>query len=456
MRRLRATAIAVLLVCLAVLGHGYATGPAHAAIETYETQASLAPAERTPVVEPREDVTVVAGHGQDGGSAALTAFGPDGTVVYRNDTHDGYFDVDPVDAGRATVEYVAERSYDSPHCNAKCTQSLVERVNLTTGEVTRRYSRVVPQDRGANWHDVDRLSDHELLVGDIHRDGLYVVDTETGLKTWEWSAQTDFPLSGGGEYPADWSHLNDVERLPDGRYMTSLRNQDLVAFVDPETGLQSNWTLGADGEYGVLYEQHNPDYIPEARGGPAVVVADSLNDRVIEYQREDGGERTNGSRASSDESDGAWEQSWVWSDEEMLWPRDADRLPNGNTLIADTNNHRVVEVDPDGEIVWEIETYSPYDVERLATGDESAGGPAASAAELTSREREEIGDDPLEVAGITPRKAINSVSFVLPVWMGFGHAAAALVGAVTALAWLVAELRASSVSVSLRWPVRFR
>jgi len=458
MRRLRAAAVAVLLVCLAALAHGYATGPVNAEIASYDRQASLAPDERTPVVPPRGNVTVVAGHGRDGETAALTAFGPDGEVLYRNNTHSGYFDVDPSDAGRTTVEYVAERPYDSPHCNAKCTKSLVERVNLTTGEVTRLHSRVIPQDRGANWHDVDRVGDDELLVGDIHRDGMYVVNTTTGLKTWEWSAQTAFPLSGGGEYPADWSHLNDVERLPDGRYMTSLRNQDQVAFVDPETGLQPNWTLGGDGEYGVLYEQHNPDYIPEERGGPAVVVADSLNDRVIEYQREDGGERTNSSRASSDSSDGAWKQSWIWSDEEMLWPRDADRLPNGNTLIADTNSHRVLEVDPDGEVVWGIEAYSPYDVERLGTGDESAGGPAASAAGLTSREDEEIddADETLEVAGITPRKAINSVSFALPIWMGFGHVAAGLVGALTALAWLVAELRASSLSVTLRWPVRFR
>lgn len=34
-------------------------------------------------------------------------------------------------------------------------------------------------------------------------------------------------------------------------------------------------------------------------------------------------------------------------------PRWASRLSNGNTLIADTGNHRVLEVTPEGEIVWQ-------------------------------------------------------------------------------------------------------
>jgi hypothetical protein len=36
------------------------------------------------------------------------------------------------------------------------------------------------------------------------------------------------------------------------------------------------------------------------------------------------------------------------------WGGDADRLPNGNTLIADTENKRIIEVTPEGEKVWEV------------------------------------------------------------------------------------------------------
>ena len=442
MRRHRVLFALVIVLSASVLGYSYATSATNDAVATYERQSELPADQRVAVVPPRENVTVVAGHGMKGESAALVAFGPGGEILYYNDTFHGYFDVDPVAGERATVEYVAERNYEGSDCDGKCTISVVERVNLTTGEVTRLYSEVIPQDRGANWHDVDRVGEERLLIGDIYRDEAYVVNTTTGLTTWSWSAKDDFPIDEGGPYPTDWTHLNDVERLPDGRYMFSLRNQDQVVFVDPETGLQENWTLGAEDAQSVLYEQHNPDYIPESEGGPAVVVADSLNDRVVEYQR----------------VAGEWRRTWVWADDEMKWPRDADRLPNGHTLVADTNAHRVVEVNEQGEVVWSIDFYAPYDVERLGTGDESAGGPAASKATLQSGAPDGTGrvEETTSVTGFTPRKVFNSVAFVLPVWMSYGDAVVALVAVLTALVWAVVEYRNSSLSVSFRWPIRIR
>ncbi|UPW00518.1 arylsulfotransferase family protein [Halorussus gelatinilyticus] len=440
MRRYRVLFALVVLVCASTLGYSYVSSPASAAVATYERQAELPADERTQVVPATGNVTVVAGHGMKGESAALVAFGPEGRVAYYNDTFHGYFDVDPVKGTETTVEYVAERNYEGDACKGSCTLSVVERLNLTTGEIERIYSRVIPADRGANWHDVDRLGENRLLVGAINTDEMYVVNTTTGMTTWEWSTKQAYPISGGGPYPADWAHLNDVERLPDGRYMTSLRNQDAVAFVDPQTGVQENWTLGSDGAHDVLYEQHNPDYIPESEGGPAVVVADSLNDRIVEYQREDG----------------SWNRTWVWTDAEMKWPRDADRLPNGNTLVADTNAHRVLEVNETGAVVWSAEFYAPYELERLGTGDESAGGPSAAAADLDSRgtESADMDENTTSVAGYTPRKVTNSISFVLPVWMGLSDAAVAVLLALTVLAWAVLEYRHVSFSLSFRWPVR--
>jgi hypothetical protein len=440
-RRYRVVFALVVVLSASTLGYSYVSSSADASVSAYERQADLPADERASVVPPRENVTVVAGHGMKGEAAALAAFGPDGTVRYYNDSLHGYFDVDPVKGTEMTVEYVAERGYDGGDCDGKCTLSVVERVNLTTGEITRLYSEVIPQDRGANWHDVDRVGDERLLVGDIFRDEAYVVNTTTGITEWEWSVKEHYPLGGGGEYPTDWAHLNDVERLDDGRVMVSLRNQDQVTFVDPQTGVQENWTLGAENDYSVLYEQHNPDYIPESQGGPAVVVADSLNDRLVEYQR----------------VNGSWKQSWVWSDAEMKWPRDADRLPNGNTLVADTNAHRVLEVDERGEVVWRADFYAPYDVERLGTGDESAGGPSAVKADLKSRQTSDAAaEETTTVAGFTPRKVVNSIAFILPVWMGLGDAVAAVVLVVTLLAWAVVEYRNSSLSLSFRWPVRLR
>ncbi|MFC7194381.1 arylsulfotransferase family protein [Halosimplex aquaticum] len=246
------------------------------------------------------------------------------------------------------------------------------------------------------------------------------------------------PRSGGGEWPNDWTHLNDVEMLPDGRVMASPRNQDQVVFIDPETGLQENWTLGAENNYSVLYEQHNPDYIPESRGGPAVVVADSHNNRVVEFQRRNG----------------SWEQSWQWSDDDMQWTRDADRLPNGNTLIVDSNGGRVLEVAPNGSVVWNVTLSSAYDAERLGTGDESAGGWSAASQNLTSSgeiERDTDNDDSgklIDLIGLkraflrmAPAKLMSAAVFLVPPWMRVWHVAAIGISLASLFALLVAEFR---------------
>jgi len=38
----------------------------------------------------------------------------------------------------------------------------------------------------------------------------------------------------------------------------------------------------------------------------------------------------------------------------LNYPMDSERLANGNTIIADTHNNRIIEVGPSGNIVWEI------------------------------------------------------------------------------------------------------
>jgi hypothetical protein len=95
-------------------------------------------------------------------------------------------------------------------------------------------------------------------------------------------------------------------------------------------------------------------------GTPTIIVADSGNNRIVEYARENG----------------EWVRTWTVGQNTLNWPRDADRLPNGNTLVVDTLNHRVVEITPTGEVVWEYyATWGPYDAERVAHGDESSNGP---------------------------------------------------------------------------------
>lgn len=369
--------------------------------------------------------------------AELVAFGPDGRIDYYENSHTRYWDVDPVSGTDATVEFVYADHLTAEECGGDtvCTRNGVERVNLSTGDRTDVFSRITPGKHSTRWHDVDRIDDHRLLVADIDRDRAFVVNVTTGLTEWSWNAQSDYDTASGGPFPEDWTHINDVEHVAiDGRdaAMLSLRNQDQVVFVDFERGLVPSWTLGADGDHDTLYEQHNPDFIPPERGSPAVLVADSENSRIVEYQR----------------VEGSWERSWTWSDRRLQWARDADRLPNGHTLVTDSNGDRVLEVDTEGAVVWTASIGFPYEAERLGTGDESAGGHSAASLGLESRSAPDA-----DVAGLAlPPTVANAVSYVFPRWVGAIEGVALAILLVTTPAWLFVEYRRSGVDIGVRSP----
>ena len=422
------------MAALVLLSGGTIATAAYYGVDTDPDGAAFTEGEQA--VEPRDGLTVVTT--SQYGDNFMVAFASNGSVLYYDDRYAIYDEIKHVPGTSATVVVVATRNLDRQRCHAttRCNRNVIERVNLSTGERERLHERVNPRSRN-QWHAVDLIDDTHLLVGDIAYDRVFVVDTETGLIEWEWEAQRDFPLSGGGIYPGDWTHLNDVEYLGDGRVMVSLRNQDQVVFIDMEEGLQEGWTLGSDDDHGTLYEQHNPDYIPESGGGPAVLVADSERNRIVEYQR----------------GNGTWRQTWEWSDVRMQWPRDADRLANGNTLVVDSNGARVFELDPAGEIVWQIDIKGAYDAEHIPVDDE--GGEPQTAERLGLPNRTDGDSSPREVVGeprktpkrslsvlsaVIPGPVLNGVLYVLPQWFGLAQLGATLLGITTAIGWAALEL----------------
>jgi len=67
-------------------------------------------------------------------------------------------------------------------------------------------------------------------------------------------------------------------------------------------------------------------------------------------------------------------------DNQLHYPRDAALLANGNILIADRSNHRVIEVDRDRQVIWQYGTSGasgsgdsqlnyPHDATPLANGN---------------------------------------------------------------------------------------
>lgn len=426
--------------------------------------------------------------------AEIVAYDHNGSVIYYNDTHDRYWDVDPSPKGEMTVEYVASDQLNGSACELDasdrngpdpaptdqdtntddadtdtggdtdpartdeaveenaCTRAVIERLNLSTGVVTPIYEEVAPSDALDPWRDADRINNTHYAVADMARNQVFGVDTRTGEYTWEWYASTTFAFDTGGNYLQDWTHMNGVEVLPDGRIMASVRNHDRVVFLDPERpperAVVAGWTLGEDN-HTVLREQYGPDYVPPANGGPAVVVADAGNDRVVEYQRRNG----------------TWVRTWEWTDGPLQWPRDADRLLNGHTLVTDTNGDRVVEVDRTGAVVWNVSVGLPYDAERIETGPKRTDGPSATrivagrsgdGADGAALTAEPNGTNTSVAARITgtieqwvPKPVVTGMLYVSPLWVDVLDLLALCVLVVTALCWLVAELRWQSALSTL-------
>ena len=436
----RALLASVVLLSVAFLIGTNAGSASESAYSEFQEQSEFPVGEREQLAPPRDDITVVTSH--LGSAGDIVALYPNGTLLYHNGTYDGYWDVDPSSEGEMTVVYTAtDEVHNSSVCEPVddedyCIRQMIERTNLSTGETTTLYSRVDPRYHSSEWHDADRINESHYIVADMYSDEVFIVNVSSGIVTWEWNLQNYLHLTTGGPYSQNWAHLNDVEVLDDGRIMISPRNQDQVVFLDREKGVINTWTLGADDRHSTLYEQHNPDYIARSNGGPAVVIADSEHNRIVEYQRT---------------SNGEWNQTWVWQDRQLQWGRDADRLPNGHTLITDTHGGRVLEINERGDIIWSLDIPVAYEAERLNTGDESTGGASAERLNLTSQsladerassEQSSIFSEfSTIVRGLLPNKVANAIANTAPVWMGFYDLAISLCGSLTVIIWLGLELK---------------
>ena len=316
--------------------------------------------EQGTITSPANDSTVISTQGYtfQGNTnpkkpARVISVGRRGDLEWTHDDEVGgdawFFDVDPLPNGNLLVS--------SPRAG----DTLVFELDPDTQERVweKRFNMT-------DTHDVTAIGENRIAIANMREwnesagvsdDRIVVYNRSTDEITWEWYFKNHFPASTDGGYNDDWSHVNDVDPVGENRLLLSPRNFDQAIVVDMETK-EIVERLGSDDEYDVMREQHNPDWLVSENGTPTILVADSGNNRVVEYAKENG----------------EWVRTWEVGTDSLNWPRDADRLPNGNTLVTDTLNHRVIEITPTGEVVWEYyATWGPYDAERIGTGPESSG-----------------------------------------------------------------------------------
>ncbi|UIP01600.1 aryl-sulfate sulfotransferase (plasmid) [Halobaculum sp. CBA1158] len=303
------------------------------------------------------------------------------TVTWSESSADSYFDVTKTEngtvlAGFMDSGYVSCGPYESP-----CTRTGFRVIDPQPGpRVLSEYSFPVRTSKNSEVHDVEQLESGEYLLTDMEYERIFTV--KDGEVTWQWNASS-FYDAPPDPTTTDWLHINDVDVIDEGRYLVSVRNANQLVVVERGEGvvevINKDTTDSNDancrksgqltdydgdgqircGDPTVLDHQHNPQWL----GEDAVLVADSENDRVVELHQT---------------ANGSWTPAWTLERAGGVafnWPRDADRLPNGNTLITDTLNRRIVEVNESGEVVWSVQTERiPYEADRLPVG-ESVGAP---------------------------------------------------------------------------------
>ncbi|WP_338740790.1 hypothetical protein [Haloplanus salilacus] len=372
----------------------------------------------------RETLVGVQGVGSyhDGGSVRYF----DGTEErWRESSAPVYFDVTQLEDGRVLAGYMAGGYEECGPYESPCHRTGYRVIDPEPSpEVVEEWSFPVRTRVASEVHDVEPLPGGGVVLADMEHERILIV--EDGEVTWEWEASTryDAPEDPTTE---DWLHINDVDRIGDGRFLVSVRNANQLLVLEHGEGVVEVINEDPDGDTddptgdpSVLYHQHNPQWL----GDGAVLVADSENHRVVELHRTDSGD---------------WEPAWVLEGaggQKFDWPRDADRLPNGNTLITDTRNARLVEVNESGRVVWERQLdyrTLPYEADRLPEG-ETVGGPT-------------YGDGGTANAGggnvpvLTPLLRLASAAVRLPLWVSELHVFTTLVSLALVGSGVVLRLR---------------
>lgn len=185
-------------------------------------------------------------------------------------------------------------------------------------------------------HDVDRLSNGNTLYlrGWVDNGEKHVIEINPeGKVVWSWDGVRQFDRPPYADiYNQGWVHANAVTRLKNGNTVVSLRNFNMVVEVNLSGDVVWSHELKGMKKRGA--HPHEPEILPNDN----MLVALTAANVVLEIERKTG------------------RIIWKWQPPHGRKPvvhiRDANRLPNGNTLIVEAD--KIIEVVPDGEVIWQL------------------------------------------------------------------------------------------------------
>ena len=210
------------------------------------------------------------------------------------------------------------------------------------------------------WGPRKRGSEEQQLGADIYEVNL------DGEVVWEWHAHDHLDLNLFSPLTplGDWLHGNSIAPLPEnkwfdagderfrpGNILFNARNVNMMYIIDKQTG-DVVWE-GTHNYKGGMAHSHEPEMIVKGRPGAGNII---LFDNSL-FPRN----RTHTGQSFIIELDPTT-QEIVWKYETDGYANlkffsktmgSQERLPNGNTYIAEDNTGRLFQVTPDGTIVWE-------------------------------------------------------------------------------------------------------
>ncbi|MHA1750811.1 MAG: hypothetical protein ACTSWR_08445 [Candidatus Helarchaeota archaeon] len=230
------------------------------------------------------------------------------------------------------------------------------------------------------FHDADLLPNGDVLIADTGGDKIIEINITTNKVVWEWDAKnnsqvnwTDFGLKNGWDHNAlsivqnknppngYYTHLNAVEFINGSQsgkkydtVLVSIRNFDLLIEINHSAKIGEPGYLNITWHYGIP-GNHSllfHQHSPKRLSNGHTLVCDSENNRVIEIDK-------NGKLI------------WEYRDKKLRWVRDCDLLPNGNLLITDSNNNRIIEINKTTKEIVKCFTFglfTPFDADLTSDG----------------------------------------------------------------------------------------
>ena len=192
-------------------------------------------------------------------------------------------------------------------------------------------------------HDVDRLPNGNTLYvrGWEDKGDLHVIEVDrAGKMVWSWDGMAHYDRKPYSRIDSQgWMHVNSVTRLVNNNTMISMRNFNTIAEVTP-SGNVVNETyfpprkMPLKKRLRLRVHPHDPEY---QNNGNILAALTGVN-KLLEIPA------------------GGGRPVWKWEHPNGKRPvvsiRDANRLPNGNTLVVERD--AITEITGQGKTVWQL------------------------------------------------------------------------------------------------------